>query len=475
MNTDLEFTLNILMQSCTTYEKNNIHGILRQINPSLFWEREFVLIHKGSKCPYSRLVNEGKYGKVYQQGRYAYKTIRIKSEDDQHIVKCHLKELVLYNIFHHPNICSALQSQLVLQCGRMHKVIHQLPYHRFTLRDIIDGHSVSCISDVQIIINCMYQGLSYLHLNKIIHGDLKPENILIDINGNAIITDFTLSNFSDLDQQFMSMGSLYYRSPECLMEVCYTQESDVWAFGMVLLDLLFGCCYMYDILKCETATDVFNNMVNIIGKPSQEYCEQNNLKIQDFKVTHPINYDLIKIVLSNQELHTVKTLLGKIFTWSMEDRLKVQDFAQYSPVPLNCHTSSVHTIQWKSKHEKNAIQTKIQHYICDTLEFKSTTSLKLQHVLYLVKRIYDKFILQNSSFDLNQVIEMCSRCYLYLYLGWYPEEHNIPKLYAEIYLIFKLTDNQPIMLQTKEQFKDEITPDHNTFLFTFEKGMSVSL
>ncbi|KAJ6479587.1 kinase-like domain-containing protein [Mycena sanguinolenta] len=101
-------------------------------------------------------------------------------------------------------------------------------------------------------------GLGYLRSQCIIHGDLKGANILIDEHRNAHISDFGCSytvsrhNHSRLPPAFpldpperaSTCGSCRWMAPELLLPPQFnsraTFESDVFAFGMVMYEILAG-------------------------------------------------------------------------------------------------------------------------------------------------------------------------------------------------------------------------------------------
>lgn len=90
-------------------------------------------------------------------------------------------------------------------------------------------------------------GLAKLHSNQpqIIHQDIKPANILKDNNGNFAITDFGISSktsgthSSYYDDQ--NSGTFAYMAPERFEDnPSPTVESDIWAFGATLCEILTG-------------------------------------------------------------------------------------------------------------------------------------------------------------------------------------------------------------------------------------------
>ncbi|KAM2067460.1 hypothetical protein ACFX1T_043794 [Malus domestica] len=90
------------------------------------------------------------------------------------------------------------------------------------------------------------RGLAYLHSGceqKIIHCDVKPENILLHDQFQAKISDFGLSKLLTPEQSslFTTMrGTRGYLAPEWLTNSAISEKTDVYSFGMVLLELVSG-------------------------------------------------------------------------------------------------------------------------------------------------------------------------------------------------------------------------------------------
>lgn len=88
------------------------------------------------------------------------------------------------------------------------------------------------------------RGLAYLHSNEnIIHGNLTSSNILLDANMNAKIADFGLSRLMTTaanSNVIATAGALGYRAPELTKLKKGTTKTDVYSFGIVLLELLTG-------------------------------------------------------------------------------------------------------------------------------------------------------------------------------------------------------------------------------------------
>ena len=90
-------------------------------------------------------------------------------------------------------------------------------------------------------------GLSYLHACNppIIHQDIKPANVLIDDYHNYAITDFGISAQIGGKHSYYyddeNSGTMAYMAPERFDENYKpTAESDIWAFGATLYEILTG-------------------------------------------------------------------------------------------------------------------------------------------------------------------------------------------------------------------------------------------
>ena len=84
--------------------------------------------------------------------------------------------------------------------------------------------------------------LGYVHKQKVIHRDIKPENIHINANGVVKLMDFGIAKTEGLQMTRAGyvLGTPYYMAPEQVTGHNITEQVDVYAFGVLLFEMLTG-------------------------------------------------------------------------------------------------------------------------------------------------------------------------------------------------------------------------------------------
>jgi len=102
--------------------------------------------------------------------------------------------------------------------------------------------------------------LAYVHTQKIIHRDLKPENIHINAAGVVKLIDFGIAKTEGLQMTRAGyvLGTPFYMAPEQVIGENITEQVDVYAFGVLLFELLTG----RKPVEAEAVERIFYSILN---------------------------------------------------------------------------------------------------------------------------------------------------------------------------------------------------------------------
>jgi len=128
------------------------------------------------------------------------------------------------------------------------------------LREAIRGSRLGGMNDRLRIALHISDALDYVHGRAIVHRDIKPENIHIDPQGRVKLMDFGIAKTADLSltRTGMAMGTPYYMSPEQISGNQTSHLVDIYAFGLLLYELLTGVRGV----RGETMEQVFFQILN---------------------------------------------------------------------------------------------------------------------------------------------------------------------------------------------------------------------
>ena len=103
--------------------------------------------------------------------------------------------------------------------------------------------------------------VKYIHSRQILHCDLKSANVLIDKNFNIKLIDFGLSYFMS-EAPTGYIGTARWMAPEILNGGQYSVSSDVFSYGMILMELFTEKIPYSDKFNYEVGKEIIKKYVN---------------------------------------------------------------------------------------------------------------------------------------------------------------------------------------------------------------------
>ncbi|KAM7489329.1 hypothetical protein LguiB_026813 [Lonicera macranthoides] len=204
----------------------------------------------------SLVIGRGGFGKVYKgsidNGANTVAIKRLNSMSKQGAPEF-WTEITMLSKFRHTHLVSVIG-----YCDSYNEMILVYEYMaRGTIADrLYKAHKNDNINVplcwVQRLKICIgaARGLDYLHTgtgtkHRVIHRDVKSSNILLDENWAAKISDFGMSKIGPVNQSCTHVsthvkGIVGYLDPEYFLTRRLTRKSDVYAFGVVLFEVLCG-------------------------------------------------------------------------------------------------------------------------------------------------------------------------------------------------------------------------------------------
>lgn len=129
-----------------------------------------------------------------------------------------------------------------------------------TLRTLMDEKRVGNVRQVLQIALQLARALECVHAQNIIHRDIKPENVHVNAQGTVKLMDFGIAKTRGLNltQAGFILGTPYYMAPEQIRGDEITPAIDVYAFGVLLYEMLAG----QKPFRAETPEAIFYAILN---------------------------------------------------------------------------------------------------------------------------------------------------------------------------------------------------------------------
>ncbi|VVB04394.1 unnamed protein product [Arabis nemorensis] len=196
----------------------------------------------------SNKLGQGGFGSVYKGKLQDGKEIAVKrlSSSSGQGKEEFMNELVLISKLQHRNLVRVL--------GCCIEGEEKLLIYEFMVNKSLDTFLFDSRKKLEIdwptrfdIIQGIARGLLYLHHDsrlRVIHRDLKVSNILLDEKMNPKISDFGLARMYQgtqyQDNTHRVVGTLGYMAPEYAWTGMFSEKSDIYSFGVLLLEIISG-------------------------------------------------------------------------------------------------------------------------------------------------------------------------------------------------------------------------------------------
>lgn len=212
-----------------------------------FTFRELAAATRGFKEV--NLLGEGGFGRVFKGRLDSGELVAVKqlNHDGAQGFQEFIVEVLMLSLLHHSNLvtltgyCTDGDQRLLVY---EYMPMGSLEDHLFDLE--ADQPPLSWETRIKIAVGAA-RGLEYLHCKAnppVIYRDLKSANILLDADFNPKLSDFGLAKLGPVgDNTHVStrvMGTYGYCAPEYAMSGKLTLKSDIYSFGVVLLELITG-------------------------------------------------------------------------------------------------------------------------------------------------------------------------------------------------------------------------------------------
>ncbi|KAM7267494.1 hypothetical protein ACFE04_009660 [Oxalis oulophora] len=226
--------------------KNSICSICQNKRPKIGWKRDFTYaeIYAATEAFNPKnFLSEGGFGSVYR-GELNGLKIAVKQHKNASFQgeKEFKAEVQVLSTARHEN--------LVMLLGSCSEKTHRLLVYEYVCAGSLDQHlskharrPLSWDKRVKVALGAA-KGLLYLHENNIVHRDMRPSNILVTHDYEILLGDFGLARTqqedSDHSTETRVVGTLGYLAPEYAECGKVSTKTDVYAFGVVLLQLITG-------------------------------------------------------------------------------------------------------------------------------------------------------------------------------------------------------------------------------------------
>src|ERR1017187_3874776 len=189
-------------------------------------------------------LGEGGFGHVYKAEDPAIGNIVaikvLNVQNDENMIRRFRAEAITSAKLRHKNIVTIFDFEE--QNGIPYLVMEYLEGKK--LQRLVENRNAVPAIDKLSIMSDVAEGLQYAHEHGVIHRDIKPANIMRLNDGSVKIMDFGIARLTQRTTSLTAVGYMVgtpeYMAPEQFMGDTTDLQVDVWAYGVVLYELLTG-------------------------------------------------------------------------------------------------------------------------------------------------------------------------------------------------------------------------------------------
>lgn len=170
-------------------------------------------------------------------------------------------EITLLGQIKHPNVIGMYSS--FVYSGSLYIVLELGCIDLFSILSNFPGRRMPEYIIKNRVVEPITKALEYIHSKGIIHRDIKPENIIVMKNGETKLCDFGLSCVKTIDSS-LYCGTKEFMAPEIQMDKTYDEKIDIWAFGCVIYELIYGIQFYKSVLGFQEIRDVSQDAINFV-------------------------------------------------------------------------------------------------------------------------------------------------------------------------------------------------------------------
>lgn len=130
----------------------------------------------------------------------------------------------------------------------------------------------------------MFCGIKHLHSAGIIHRDLKPSNIVVKADCSLKILDFGLARTAGSAFTMTPyVVTRYYRAPEIILGMGYSENVDVWSIGCIFGEMIRGSV----MFPGTDHIDQWNKVTELLSTPPQSFFDRLQPSVRMYCANRP--------------------------------------------------------------------------------------------------------------------------------------------------------------------------------------------